>query len=113
MSVEHPQQIDGVAVDVAGAVCRLTIIDHLPWDEEHLLTLQRKINRYVQFIQSGELFTADPDAADCELVITVSAIYAPTAAAGQFIEKAQSVLEDVGIGLAVRPLGSAYADLHG
>ena len=113
MSIEQPRAIDRLAVDAASATCTLTIVDHLPWDAAHLQALQAKINRYLQFIQSGEIFTADPDAADCELVIAVSAIHAPTAAARRFIEEARSVLDEVGIGMSIAPLGSAYAQESG
>ena len=113
MSIEQPHAIDRLAVDPVSATCTLTIIDHLAWDEPHvqahLQALQAKINRCLQFIQSGEIFIADPDAADCELVIVVRAIHAPTMAAEQFIEAARSVLEDAGIGLSILPFGSAYA----
>ena len=111
MSIEQADTIDRLVVDVASATCTLTIIDHLPWDVAHLQTLQAKLNRYLQFIQSGEIFIDDPDAADCELVIAVSAIHAPTAAVDRFIEEARSLLADAGIGLSITPLGSAYAAL--
>ena len=111
MSIEQSHAIDWLAVDAASATCTLAIIDHLPWDAAHLQALQAKLNRYLQFIQSGEIFTADPDAADCELVIAVRAIHAPDTVAERFIEAARSVLGDAGIGLTVAPLGSAYAAL--
>ena len=109
MSIEQPHAIDRLAVDAASATCTLTIVDHLPWDAAHLQALQAKINRYLQFIQSGEIFTADPDAADCQLVIAISAIHAPTVEADRFIEHARALLEDAGIELSIAPLGSAYA----
>ncbi|WP_211098247.1 DUF6572 domain-containing protein, partial [Azospirillum brasilense] len=41
---------------------RLSIVDHLHWDAEHLCLLQKKINGYLDFIVSGGIYASYPDA---------------------------------------------------
>ncbi len=54
--VNEFDRIDFVSLNGAGEVV-LTISDHLEWNDEneHILTLQEKINRYLGFIQCGQL----------------------------------------------------------
>ena len=42
----------------------LMIADHLDWENElqHLTLLQDKINAYVSFIESGQIYSVYPDA---------------------------------------------------
>ena len=57
MSVENFKVIDVASIDLNGNAV-LTISDHLEWDEqnEHLLTLQNKINAYLGAIENGGLY---------------------------------------------------------
>jgi hypothetical protein len=62
MSVEQRMVVDAIGTTLSGR-CQLTIFDHLPWDDpKHLQMLQDKINDYLDFIQSGQLFESRPDA---------------------------------------------------
>ena len=62
MAVDDQDIVDLVAHDKGGD-CLLVISDHLEWDEdnEHLFMLQEKINRYLNFIASGELYDKFPE----------------------------------------------------
>lgn len=53
MSIEQSDKIDFISTTKSGKV-QLTISDHLEWNDEemHLLILQKKINAYLDFIQS-------------------------------------------------------------
>ena len=59
MSVEEPAKIDFAAFDPKAGEVRLIISDHLDWTEEgeHLLLLQSKLNSYLAFVESGEIYT--------------------------------------------------------
>ncbi|MPQ85685.1 hypothetical protein F0170_17790 [Pseudomonas sp. MAFF 730085] len=82
----------------------LGISDHLGWsnaDEqgEHLLTLQAKINAYVAFIESGEIYTEIPGAGGKSPIIQVLARYELSEQGELFMARATEVLEQIGIGL--------------
>ncbi len=110
MSIDQADQIDTVTIDAARSTCRLAIIDHLAWDHAHLQALELKINHYLKFIESGEIYVQHPAAAGCEFSIEVAAIYAPPPTVLAFFQQAQLVLEGAGVLLSVGPLGAGYAD---
>ena len=57
MSIEQSDKIDFISITKSGKV-QLTISDHLEWNNEemHLLILQKKINAYLDYIQSEQIF---------------------------------------------------------
>lgn len=57
MSVKNPWIIDAISIN-QNADAVLTISDHLLWGarNEHLVILQNKINVYLGFIESGEIY---------------------------------------------------------
>ena len=99
MSVEQEDVVDFVSFDHAGEVV-LTISDHLEWDEanEHALALQKKLNCYLRFITSGELVESFPQAVNKRPIISVVALYHPTALGNEVLAKARQVIENAGIG---------------
>jgi hypothetical protein len=78
----------------------LTISDHLEWDErlEHLFILQEKINRYLAFIEGGELESHIPAAKGKKPVISIVALYHPNESALEFLERARLTVEGAGVG---------------
>ncbi len=61
--------------------CVVSIADHLEWDNrEHLLALQEKINNYLSFIESGEIYEARPDARDQSIEISIMCKFTPETA---------------------------------
>lgn len=52
MTIEQPNVVDIVARDGPEGTTRLIISDHLPWESDHLVTLQAKINTYLAFLES-------------------------------------------------------------
>lgn len=110
MSIDQADQIDAVTIDAAEGTCRLGIIDHLAWDHAHLQALELKINYYLKFIESGEIYLQHPAAAGCDFCIEVAAIYTPPPTVMAFFVQAKAVLEGAGVLLQVGPLGSGYAD---
>jgi hypothetical protein len=93
MSIEQRMVIDGVSTSPSGR-CVLTMFDHLPWDDQkHLPMLQDKINDYLGYLQSGQLFESRPDARGRELEIQVICQFYPnTDAAIRFLEIAKDAL---------------------
>ncbi|HHS7810312.1 DUF6572 domain-containing protein [Pseudomonas putida] len=81
----------------------LGIADHLAWGDkaeqgEHLLVLQEKINNYIAFIESGEIYTEIPSALGKSPVIRVQGKYELPEQGELFIDRVAETLKDVGIG---------------
>jgi hypothetical protein len=63
MSIEREDTIDFATIDKDSGDLWLSISDHLPWDEnddQHLALLQGKLNAYLRFLESGEVFKKVP-----------------------------------------------------
>lgn len=104
------QGFDTIALDRASGECVLTLIDHLPWDAQHLYDLQQRINLCLRTIESGELFLSHPDAVDGDFAIVLRCIHEPDTEARVFLEQAREMLDEAGYRLRYGPLGSAYAN---
>lgn len=102
MSIEQTQVVDFVSVDKDSGEIWLTISDHLPWDKdegEHLDLLQRKLNAYLRFIESGELPKKYPNAIGREPVINLIGKYPLSKQATVFITKARAAIGAAGFRL--------------
>ena len=102
MTIEQGDVIDFSSIDKASGDLWLTISDHLPWEEmerEHLVLLQNKLNAYLRFIESGEIFGEIPNANGRNIVINISSKFPMTKMANLFFQKARAKMEDAGIHL--------------
>lgn len=98
VSVDNADVIDLVGVDQHTGHAVLTVSDHLAWDsDEHLLTLQDKLNAYLRFIESGDLVRRYPEAKDRVPQITVVLKYPPSGNGLRFLERVSRVIESGGI----------------
>jgi hypothetical protein len=101
MSVTDLEVIDVISIDPNGNAV-LTISDHLIWDEknEHLMVLQNKINSYLGFIESGNVYEEYPNAKDRNIVIQIVAKYEPNNNnnAMIFLERVEETLRSAGYG---------------
>lgn len=66
MGIDKADLIDAIGVDKNTGEVVLSILDAHDWDEEreHLLLLKEKINRYLGFVESGEIQQFYPSAQD-------------------------------------------------
>ena len=108
MTIEQRGVVDIISVLPDEEVARLVIPDHLGGVAElraHFVMIQEKVNDYLSFIESGELFNARPDLKDKRLVIQVVALEPPPPEALAFYEELRRVLADNGYPflLEVRP----------
>jgi uncharacterized protein DUF6572 len=108
MSVEQEAVVDAIGVETGSGTVVLTISDHLQWDEsnEHLLTLQNKINRYLAFIESGELLKKYPNAEGRPVRIDVVCMYEPTPIGRAFLSRAESTIISAGVSFGWRVLAA-------
>jgi len=113
MTVEQTSVIDIAYIDRETGIVHLSVTDHLPWDGEHLLVLQEKINCYLSFVESGEIFVTLPEAEGQGIQIALITKYKPTEEALHFFGHAKVFLRQEGIGFAHRagPDGYEAAEL--
>ncbi|MEJ5280088.1 DUF6572 domain-containing protein [Pseudomonas sp. MYb541] len=81
----------------------LAITDHLEWGDaveqgKHLQMLQEKINVYIAFIESGEIYTEIPGALGKHPIIRILGLYELPEQGKRFINQAAEVLNEAGIG---------------
>ncbi len=96
MSVSDLKIIDFASINTEDEIV-LTISDHLEWDEEHLFILQEKINCYLAFIESGEIFNAYPKSKDKQIVIELVTKYEVSVDGAVFINKVTEFLVSIGV----------------
>ena len=95
MSIEYQNTIDAISIDKTGLV-ELTISDHLEWNSEHLFLLQEKINCYLAFLESGEVFETYPESKNKDFKINLVCKYEPTEVATHFISQCTSTISQAG-----------------
>lgn len=103
MAVDDPNSVDIISIDPQGAII-LTITDHLDWNDSKArqYSLQIKMNRYLAFIESGEILEHHPDARSRRIVIRVVTMSEPGADGTAFLERARNVIEQAGFGFQHR-----------
>ena len=97
MSINQTGTIDIISANPEGNIV-LTISDHHSWEETwHFQLLEDKINAYLQFIESGQIFEEYPNSIGKKLVIETAMKYKPTSEALSFLEKIKDIVEGAGI----------------
>lgn len=98
MALEQTTQIDAIGVERRSGRVILTLIDATNWDDEesHLHLLQDKINSYLRFAESGEIYEKYTDATGRKCVISVIAQHEPTHVGFQFLNVAKATIEQAG-----------------
>lgn len=102
MSIEDKNIIDSIGTDLDRNKVVLAISDNLNWENEydHLIMLQDKINKYLGFIESGEIMKSYPQAAGKEFEIKIYAKYNFSKKAKEFLDTAQKYIRDAGFTLS-------------
>ncbi len=105
MSVEDTDKIDICRLGETGTV-ELFITDHLPWGEpEHLLTLQNKLNSYLEFVESGQYRDHVEAPEDAPVRIEIVMKYAPDSEAETFLFEAGRIAGEFGVPLSYQVMG--------
>ena len=106
MTIEQTEKVDLISVDPRTDEVVMTISDHLDWTEKgtHLLLLQEKINSYLAFIESGEIFDAYPKAKGRSVVIDIVFQHEVDPEGRNFIEMATEIVANAGFRLTARTL---------
>ncbi len=105
MSVDQQGIIDVLTRSRETGGVTLTISDHLDWAQplEHMALLQRKIDAYLKFIASGQVWVRCPDAVGKEINILVALRCPPPEGdVMDFLAAAEQKVETAGYGFAFK-----------
>ena len=110
MSVEQTDVVDVISTDKQTGHVVLTISDHLDWSDttKHQNILQAKLNKYLAFIESGEMLTRYHDAKGRPVAIRVVFKFKPDSAGWSFLAKAKAVIESAGFSLRHEVFAESY-----
>jgi uncharacterized lipoprotein YmbA len=106
VSVLEKDTIDAIGIDALTSDVVLSISDHLDWSSplEHLHVLQDKLNTYLAFVESGEMFESYPSSRGCNVVFQIVAQHQGGSEAEAFIERIRPILSEAGISLRMTDL---------
>lgn len=96
MSILESNKIDAASIDDSSSRLKLTISDHLTWNDEceHLTILQSKINCYVQYVESGQVW--EDYHKDLlkhgSVIVNIVLKYPPPRAAREFLVKVNEII---------------------
>ena|ERR1700728_394283 len=115
MSVQEPNTVDFVSLGSEPNTALLVVSDQLDWNRslDHQMALQEKLNAYLAFIESRELYRRFPKADGKRVEIRVILQYAPDASGEQFLRKVEEFISRAGfsfsyqVGLTPFPPGQA------
>lgn len=101
MPIDETNIIDLIGIDKVTGNVVLTISDHLDWNDvtAHLKLLQEKINNYLMYIESGEIYVSYPNAKGRRFVIEIVGEYELSLEGKTFIDKANAITKDIGVDL--------------
>ena len=78
MTIDNLNSVDFISLPKDNKIdAVLSIVDHLDWsnEESHLKLIQSKVYRYLDFIESGEIYKEYPDAKSRKFTIEISGLY--------------------------------------
>src|SRR5579872_4651547 len=104
MSISENNKIDAIGTDKVTGDIILTIADHLDWTDSnmHLNILQEKLNAYIQFIESGQIFDDYPNCRGRKLIIEIVSKEDYTGLGLNFLQKVRPIIQSIGVGLNQR-----------
>ena len=102
MALRYTKVVDAVGIHKKTDEAVLTLVDEADWvdEQQHLRMLQDKLNAYIRFIESGELYEKYPHAKGHPLAIEVVGRHPLPAAAAEFYRRAECALVKSSVRLA-------------
>ncbi len=106
MSIEQSDKVDFIGINKELNTATLVISDHLDWtiSDSHLEMLQDKLNGYLSFIESNEIYDAYPKAKGKDIIIEVIGKYPLNEEAEEFYRQVNEMIGDAGIDLRFKLL---------
>jgi len=105
MRLTDNNTVDYLGLEKSTGYVVLTLVDDCDWGDDirHLSLLQAKVNRYFDFIESGEMYEQLRETAGRQMApttpikISLLAKYEPSAEGYRFIEHVAQVAQDAGL----------------
>lgn len=93
MAITDAATLDFIGISKESEKVFLAIDDDMAWTYEglHIEFLQRKLNAYLVFLQSKEIYKAFPKAEGKEIEIRIYLDHSPTLTAKKFFKEARKV----------------------
>jgi hypothetical protein len=90
MAIDEPDVVDSIGIDKVTACVVLSLIDADDWTDsaEHIEKLEKKLNAYIKFIESGEMLETYPKSKGRAVVIEIIFRCAPDLKALGFLSHA-------------------------
>ena len=110
MSIQDGSVVDIISIREQDSTVVLTVSDHLDWSDtaQHQTLLQTKLNRYLAFVESGELLERYPAAKGLAVRFAVVFKFKPDMEAVDFLRKAKEVIESAGFSLETSVFAESY-----
>ena len=97
MTIEKTNEVDAIGIDKETNKLIMTMTDHLDWNEEnHLLLVQEKINAYLSFIESGEIYRSYPQAKNLKIIIRLIHRHPLNSDARNFFSQVNALITNAG-----------------
>ena len=97
MTIELTEKIDIITLSEETGRIYLNISDHLSWDSpDKRLTLQNKVNRYLAFIESGEMALNYPQSTVLNPTIHLICKQPPNPTDEIFLLQVREIIEEAG-----------------
>ncbi|MEO1333113.1 MAG: DUF6572 domain-containing protein [Myxococcota bacterium] len=114
MRLGQTDTVDFLGIEKETGVVLVTLVDDCDWADElqHLKLLQAKVNRYLDFIESGEVYdqllqsTGVRVPTDRLVRINVLAKFPPPEEGHRFFEQVRGVAEQLGVRLNLKVVSS-------
>ena len=109
MAIDQPDVVDLVTIDKLSGDVLLSISDHLPWgdlESAHLVLLQSKLNRYLSFVESGDMVDRFPETSGRKIVINLVCKFPPSEEGINLIQNATAAIRQAGFDLRVKTLAT-------
>jgi hypothetical protein len=102
VTIEQKDVVDFISIDRNDNLV-LTVCDHLEWDDEleHLFALQEKLNAYLSFIESGEIYERYPHDRAKNIVINVVCLHEINETSMALFREFQQVVQGAGFKLTI------------
>lgn len=106
MSVLDYDKIDAIAEDKDQNVV-LLLADHLDWEREyeHLKILQNKVNAYIQFVESGQIWEIRPKCKGNKVIFDIRFKHSVTTNCLKLINNITEVVKPLNIELCITNTG--------
>jgi hypothetical protein len=110
VTIQDENAVDIVSINAAQSAVVLTVSDHLDWSntEQHQTIFRTKLNRYLAFVESGELLKRYPAAKGLAVEFIVVFKFKPDRAAQVFLSSAKEVVESAGFSLKTEVFAESY-----